>query len=74
MAVIGVLSVLLGLFALAGAVLALLTGDWLEGLIFLAVALAAGASGLMTALSFNPFRRREFIAAADLANDLASRA
>lgn len=73
MAVIGAASALLGLLAFAGGVLALLTGAWLECLVFFAVALASGATGLLTALSFNPFQKQQFIAPADLAADLAAR-
>lgn len=73
MAVIGAASALLGLLAFAGGVLALLTGAWMECLVLFAVALASGATGLLTALSFNPFQQQQFIAAANLSADLAER-
>lgn len=70
----GLLVILFGVVMLAAAAGSLLTGEWLTALVLGAAALGSGAAGLITVRSFNPFKPRETISAADLAADLAASA
>jgi hypothetical protein len=70
----GAVAIVLSLFMLLGGLGAILSQAWLDGILFLAVSLSLGASGLMMTTSFNVLRQRAFTPAAVLAAELSTRA